>query len=521
MARKLYPIGIQTFERIRKEDMFYVDKTEYIYRMTHTDGTYFFLSRPRRFGKSLLVSTFKSYFEGKKELFEGLAIEKLEKEWTAYPVLHFDLSKGKHMENEQLEEYLGYLLEDYEKKYGIENHRNGNNNRFNDLIEVVYRKTGRQVVVLIDEYDAPLLDVAHEKEKLDDLRNTMRNFYSPLKGNESMLRFVFMTGITKFSQLSIFSELNNIKNVSMKLPYAGICGITKEELLTQMSDDIDELAENLEQSREETIKELKSHYDGYHFCWPSPDVFNPYSLLNCFADGEIDSYWFGTGTPTYLINMMRQYDFLPADLGETIEVDKKDFDAPTETMTTIIPLLYQSGYVTIKGYDKPTKLYQLALPNQEIRVGLYGSLLPHYLTDESAKANTTIAKMSVLVKKGDMEAAFSLLNDFLETVPYCDNTNYEGHWQQTLYIMFALLTNYRIIVESHTAKGRIDITMETADTIYVMELKFNKSAEEALAQIEAKHYADAFKMNGKKVVKIGLNFSVKDEVNCLEWKIVY
>ena len=519
MARKLYPIGIQTFERIRKEDMFYVDKTEYIYQMTHTDGTYFFLSRPRRFGKSLLVSTFQSYFEGKKELFEGLAIEKLEKEWTAYPVLHFDLSKGKHMEKEQLNRYLLDIIEKQEARFDCKSNKIDVNIRLDDLINAVYRKTGRQVVVLIDEYDAPLLDVAHEKEKLDDLRNTMRNFYSPLKGNESMLRFVFMTGITKFSQLSIFSELNNIKNVSMKLPYAGICGITKEELLTQMSDDIDELAENLEQSREETIEELKSHYDGYHFCWPSPDVFNPYSLLNCFADGEIDSYWFGTGTPTYLINMMRKYDFLPADLGETIEVGKKDFDAPTETMTTIVPLLYQSGYVTIKGYDKPTKLYQLALPNQEIRVGLYGSLLPHYLTDKSAKANTTIAKMSVLVKKGDMEAAFSLLNDFLETVPYCDNTNYEGHWQQTLYIMFALLTNYSIHVEPHTAKGRIDITMETDDTIYVMELKFNKSAEEALAQIEAKHYVDAFKMSGKKVVKIGLNFSVKDEVNCLEWKI--
>ena len=519
MARKLYPIGIQTFEEIRKLDNLYIDKTEYIYRMTHTDGKYFFLSRPRRFGKSLLVSTFKSYFEGKKELFEGLAIEKLEKEWNEYPVLHFDLSKGKHMEKEQLEEYLGYLLEDYEQKYGIENHRNGNNNRFNDLIEVVFQKTGKQVVVLIDEYDAPLLDVAHEKEKLDVLRNTMRNFYSPLKGNESMLRFVFMTGITKFSQLSIFSELNNITNVSMDEPYAGICGITKEELLTQMSGDIDELAEKLELSREETIQELKDHYDGYHFCWPSPDVFNPYSLLNCFAKQEMDDYWFGSGTPTYLINMMRKYEFLPADLGETIEVGKKDFDAPTETMTTIVPLLYQSGYVTIKGYDKPTKLYQLALPNQEIRVGLYGSLLPHYLTDKSAKANTTIAKMSVLVKKGDMDAAFCLLNDFLETVPYCDNTHYEGHWQQTLYIMFALLTNYDILVEQHTAKGRIDITMETADTIYVMELKFNKSAEEALAQIEAKHYADAFKMSGKKVVKIGLNFSVKDEVNCLEWMI--
>ena len=519
MARKLYPIGIQTFEEIRKLDNLYIDKTEYIYRMTHTDGKYFFLSRPRRFGKSLLVSTFQSYFEGKKELFEGLAIEKLEKEWNTYPVLHFDLSKGKHMEKEQLNRYLLDIIEKQEVRFDCKSNKIDVNIRLDDLINAVYQKTGKQVVVLIDEYDAPLLDVAHEKEKLDELRNTMRNFYSPLKGNESMLRFVFMTGITKFSQLSIFSELNNIKNVSMDEPYAGICGITKEELLTQMSDDIDALAEHLELSREETIQELKDHYDGYHFCWPSPDVFNPYSLLNCFADGRMDDYWFGSGTPTYLINMMRKYEFLPADLGETIEVGKKDFDAPTETMTTIVPLLYQSGYVTIKGYDKPTKLYLLALPNQEIRVGLYGSLLPHYLTDKSAKANTTIAKMSVLVKKGDMDAAFCLLNDFLETVPYCDNTHYEGHWQQTLYIMFALLTNYDILVEQHTAKGRIDITVETADTIYVMELKFNKSAEEALAQIEAKHYADAFKMSGKKMVKIGLNFSVKDEVNSLEWKI--
>ena len=519
MARKLYPIGIQTFEEIRKLDNLYIDKTEYIYRMTHTDGKYFFLSRPRRFGKSLLVSTFQSYFEGKKELFEGLAIEKLEKEWNTYPVLHFDLSKGKHMEKAQLNRYLLDIIEKQEARFDCMSNKIDVNIRLDDLINAVYQKTGKQVVVLIDEYDAPLLDVAHEKEKLDELRNSMRNFYSPLKGNESMLRFVFMTGITKFSQLSIFSELNNIKNVSMDEPYAGICGITKEEMLTQMSDDIDALAEHLELSREETIQELKDHYDGYHFTWPSPDVFNPYSLLNCFADGRMDDYWFGSGTPTYLINMMRKYEFLPADLGEAIEVGKKDFDAPTETMTTIVPLLYQSGYVTIKGYDKPTKLYLLALPNQEIRVGLYGSLLPHYLTDKSAKANTTIAKMSVLVKKGDMDAAFCLMNDFLETVPYCDNTNYEGHWQQTLYIMFALLTNYCIIVEQHTAKGRIDITLETADTIYVMELKFNKSAQEALDQINDKHYTQAFALKNKEIVKVGLNFSVKDEVNTLEWVI--
>ena len=518
MARKLYPIGIQTFERIRKEDKFYVDKTEYIYRMTHTDGTYFFLSRPRRFGKSLLVSTFHSYFEGKKELFEGLAIEKLEKEWNEYPVLHFDLSKGKHMEKAQLEEYLGYLLEDYEQKYGIENHRNGNNNRFNDLIEVVYRKTGKQVVVLIDEYDAPLLDVAHEKEKLDVLRNTMRNFYSPLKGNESMLRFVFLTGITKFSQLSIFSELNNITNVSMDEPYAGICGITKEELLTQMSDDIDALAEHLELSREETIQELKDHYDGYHFTWPSPDVYNPYSLLNCFAKQKMDSFWFGSGTPTFLIEKMREFHVLPSQLGK-VRAKAASFDAATERMTSLTPLLYQSGYLTIKDYEKKIDVYTLDFPNKEIEVGLFDSLLPGYLGSEIDAGRVVVADISTYINNGEMDEALQLLADFLETIPYCDNTHYEGHWQQTLYIMFALLTNYDILVEQHTAKGRIDITMETADTIYVMELKFNKSAEEALAQIEAKHYADAFKMSGKKMVKIGLNFSVKDEVNGLEWKI--
>lgn len=519
MARKLYPIGIQTFERIRKEDMFYVDKTAYVYRMTHTDGTFFFLSRPRRFGKSLLVSTFQSYFEGKKGLFKGLAIERLEHEWHSYPVLHFDMSLGKHMDKEQLNIFLNYQLEDNEKKYGINSHREGVNNRFADLIKTVYQQTGKQVVILIDEYDAPLLDVVHESENLEALRNTMRNFYSPLKGCEPMLRFVFMTGITKFSQLSIFSELNNIRNVSMDEPYAGICGITKDELLTQMAEGIDELSQHLELSREDTLQELKHHYDGYHFCWPSPDVYNPYSLINCLADGKLDSYWFGSGTPTYLLNMMRRYELLPTDLGENSWVDKKDFDAATETMTTIIPLLYQSGYVTIKGYDTKSRLYELGIPNQEIRVGLFGSLLPHYLKRDSAKGNTTIARMSVYIRQGRMAEALQLLADFLETIPYCDNTHYEGHYQQMLYIIFALLTDYNIQVEQHTAKGRIDFTLETTDTIYIMELKFNKTTAEALAQIEAQRYADAFQLKGKAIVKVGMNFTLKEGVNTLEWQI--
>ena len=265
MAQKLYPIGIQTFEEIIRKDNLYIDKTEYVYRMTHTSGKYFFLSRPRRFGKSLLVSTFKSYFEGRKDLFEGLAIEQLEQDWTQYPVLHFSMAGGKHMEKEQLERYLRYCLESQERQFGLHSDSPDPNIRLKNLITTAYEKTGKQVVVLIDEYDAPLLDVVHEDTQLPVLRDVMRNFYSPLKACDPMLRFVFLTGITKFSQLSIFSELNNIKNISMDEPYAGICGITEDEMLTQMSDDIDLLADKQKLSREETIGKLKAKYDGYHF----------------------------------------------------------------------------------------------------------------------------------------------------------------------------------------------------------------------------------------------------------------
>ena len=378
MATKLYPIGMQTFSEIREEDFLYVDKTEYIYRMTHTSGKYFFLSRPRRFGKSLLVSTMQSYFEGKKELFKGLAIEKLEKEWTKYPVLHFSLAGGKHMEKDQLVRYLLYILKVNEEKFGIVNDSPDPNVRMLNLIKTVYEQTGQKVVVLIDEYDAPLLDVVHEDTSLGVLREVMRNFYSPLKDSDRMLRFVFLTGITKFSQLSIFSELNNITNVSMHQAYAGICGITKEELLDKFDEDIDVLAGRLGLTHEQALSKLKENYDGYHFTWPSSDIFNPYSLLNCLAEGQMNSYWFGSGTPTYLLNMMRKYDFTPIDLGEQMDASKDDFDAATETMTTIMPLLYQSGYITIKNYDPETELYTLALPNKEVRIGLYRSMLPHY-----------------------------------------------------------------------------------------------------------------------------------------------
>ena len=518
MALKLYPVGIQTFERIRKENKLYIDKTEYVYRMTHSGGCYFFLSRPRRFGKSLLVSTFESYFSGKKELFEGLAIEKLEQEWMEYPVLHFDMSGGKHMEKEQLEDYLSNRLEAEERKWGITHTKRGANDRLTELITTAYEISGKQVVVLIDEYDAPMLDVAHDKETLDELRNVMRNFFSPLKMCEPMLRFVFLTGITKFSQVSIFSELNNIKNVSLDDEYAGVCGITKEELLTQMSEDIDMLAEAQGMTREETIAKLKENYDGYHFSPASPDVFNPYSLLNCFDDKNFGAFWFSSGTPTYLINMLRKFKVLPAKIGRSL-ARSSAFDAPTENLKTITPLLYQSGYITIKGYDKMSQLFTLDLPNKEIKVGLFESLLPYYLEGMYAEeGDVAIAQMSVLIRQGDMDGALRLFQEFLGTVPYCNNTNYEGHYQQVLFIIFTLLTHFVVDVEVHTPNGRVDVVMETEDTLYLIELKLNKSAQSAMQQINLKQYDQRFARCGKPIVKVGVNFDAK-KGNIEDWII--
>ena len=518
MALKLYPVGIQTFERIRKENKLYIDKTEYIYRMTHSGGCYFFLSRPRRFGKSLLVSTFESYFSGKKELFEGLAIEKLEQKWMEYPVLHFDMSGGKHMEKEQLEDYLSNRLEAEERKWGTTHSKRGVNDRLTELITTAYEISGKQVVVLIDEYDAPMLDVAHERKTLDELRNVMRNFYSPLKMCEPMLRFVFLTGITKFSQVSIFSELNNIKNISLDDEYAGVCGITKEELLTQMSEDIDVLAEALEMTREETIAKLKENYDGYHFSPASPDVFNPYSLLNCFDDKNFGAYWFSSGTPTYLINMLRKFKVLPAKIGRSL-ARSSAFDAPTENLKTITPLLYQSGYITIKGYDKMSQLFTLDLPNKEIKVGLFESLLPYYLEGMYAEeGDVAIAQMSVLIRQGDMDGALRLLQEFLGTVPYCNNTNYEGYYQQVLFIIFTLLTHFVVDVEVHTPNGRVDVVMETEDTLYLIELKLNKSAQAAMQQINLRQYDQRFARCGKPIVKVGVNFDAK-KGNIEDWTI--
>ena len=515
--QRLYPIGIQTFSKIREGNYLYVDKTEYVYRMTHSASSYMFLSRPRRFGKSLLTSTLHSYFSGRKELFHGLAMEKLEKEWTEYPVLHFDMSTAKHADSEQLLQELNLKLYGYEQIYGRLEEEVNPNQRLMGLIKRAYEQTGKKVVVLIDEYDAPLLDVVHEWENLDVLRNIMRNFYSPLKACDPYLRYVFLTGITKFSQLSIFSELNNIKNISMDEPYAVICGISEDEIRLQMKDDLEGLAKKLEITPEEALMKLKENYDGYHFTSPSPDIYNPFSLLNAFADGKFGSYWFGSGTPTYLINMLEKFGVEPSEIGNN-RVSVEDFDAPTERMTSIIPLLYQSGYITIKNYDEELDLYTLNIPNKEVRIGLMKSLLPHYVGSKAPETTTMVAYLSRDIRNGDMDTALRRLQTFLSTIPQCDNTKYEGHYQQVFYIIFSLL-GYYVDVEVRTPRGRVDIVLRTKTTLYVMELKLDKSAGEAMEQIDLKNYPERFALCGLPVVKVAVSF---DSERCTigDWEII-
>ena len=513
---KQLPVGIQTFEKIIAQNCLYVDKTAYIHKMLKVSN-YVFLSRPRRFGKSLLVSTLQSYFEGRKDLFKGLYIEQVEKDWTEYPVLRLDMSSSKHMEKEQLEEYLRHILEENEKRFGISANHPDPNIRLMNLITSVYETTGKQVVILVDEYDAPLLDVLHENEKLPILRQVMRNFYSPLKAADPYLKFVFLTGITKFSQLSIFSELNNLKNISMDPEFAAICGISIEEVRTQMAVYLEDFAATKNLNKEEALEVLKVQYDGYHFSWPSPDLFNPFSLLNAFQDRRLNNYWFESGTTTFLIEMLRQYDNVFTDI-KHIEASACDFDAPTESATSIVPLLYQSGYITIKDYDPDFDFYILDIPNKEVRIGLTRSLIPAYITPNTLIVNNAARHVAQCLAKEDINGALSILQKFLSTIPYCDNANSEGHYQQVFYIIFTLVTGYFADVEVRTATGRVDMVLRTAQRLYLFELKLNRSAEVAMQQINLKDYPARFARCGLPIVKVGINFDAESHT-ISDWEI--
>ena len=516
-VRRRYPVGTQTFSVLRENGFLYIDKTEYVYRMTHSDSNYLFLSRPRRFGKSLLVSTLHSYFEGRRELFQGLAIEKLETEWNRHPVLHFDMSMAKHVDKEQLESMLDFQLRAYETQYALKQDVSGLNNRLANLIRQACKQSGKQVVVLIDEYDAPLLDVVHEETDLPALRDVMRNFYSPLKACDPYLRFVFLTGITKFSQLSIFSELNNVSNISMHPDYAALCGISEEELREQMRPDVALLAEALGMDEEEALARLKEMYDGYHFCWPSPDIYNPYSLLRAFSERQLDAFWFDTATPTHLIELLRKFNISPDNLVADQEVLKSDFDSPTESLVNLTPLLYQSGYLTIKGYDWESGLYRLNIPNQEIRTGLMRNIVAYYLQASGPQANTIAAKMSVALRREDMDTALELLQRLLDSLPYSENTRYEGHYQQLLCAIFAML-GFEVDIETRTRQGRIDIVLRTDKTLYLIELKMNKDAAAAMKQIDSRDYAGRFSLGKLAVVRVGINFDTEKRT-ITDWKI--
>ena len=505
-----------------------MDKTALIHKLLD-EGKIYFLSRPRRFGKSLLVSTLEYYFKGEKELFQGLAIEKLEKNWETYPVFHIDFNSTDFTDGQALRNKLMAYVSEWEEHYGVVPVTGqGVGDRFAHVLEHIHNTTGKRSVVLIDEYDKPLLDVLDTGYRTkgtngEDIlieeynRNILKGFYSTFKAADAHLQFVLLTGVTKFSQVSVFSGFNQPADISMDRRFEALCGITNDEMEEVFHDVMDDMAAEQGVSPQEMREKLRLQYDGYHFGQRLTDIYNPFSLLNCFADNKFNAYWFGSGTPTYLIEMMRKFNCTPTELGEQTEAGRDDFDAATETMTTLTPLLYQSGYVTIKDYDPETELYTLAIPNKEIRVGLFRTLLPHYVSGTNVTGTTTIAKMSKPINEGNIDSALELLRKFLASVPYCNNTDYEGHYQQMMYIMFALLTPYRINVEQHTAKGRTDITLETRNFVYVIELKFGATPQDALQQINRQRYADAFALTGKETVKVGINFEVKDGVMNIDW----
>ena len=528
MARK-FPIGIQTFAKIREDNAIYIDKTDLIYKLAN-DGSVYFLSRPRRFGKSLLIDTLAEYFSGNKELFTGLAIDKLETEWKKHPVLRFDFSNTKFEKLEDLKELIDVQLEEYESKFGISGltpsgKKRKNSIRLKNIILAAEQKTGQKVVFLVDEYDAPLLDTLVDNASFEKMRQTLRDFYSPLKANDAHLKFIFITGITKFSQLSIFSELNNLNLISMDDEYASICGITEDEMKTQMKPEIEEFAESFGKTFDQACALLKRKYDGYHFSQRSPDIYNPFSLLNALSKKDLGSYWFGTGTPTFLAEQMKKFDIEPETIDEGFDATESVFDIPTETAVTPVAVLYQSGYLTIKGFRPRGRVYKLAIPNEEVREGLLKCLLPFYAAGNEQKNDTFLLRFTDAIYQGDIENAMVLLRAFFSGIPYDAEQQNENHYKTVFYLIFKLSLPFVTNTEVRSAAGRADAVVETDDAVYVFEFKLDGSADDALKQIDDKGYLIPYSATlaedgtPKKLVKIGANFdSAKRTLG--EWKIV-
>lgn len=502
--RKL-PIGIQTFEEIRKDGYLYVDKTAWVYQIANV-GKPYFLSRPRRFGKSLLLSTFEAYFSGRKDLFQGLAIENLETRWETYPIFHLDLNARKYETVADLTAMLNQYLESWESKYGTEKQDRSPEERFAYVIEQACVQTGKQVVVLIDEYDKPLLQAVLNAPLLDAYRCTLKAFYGVLKSADRYLRFVFLTGVTKFAQVSVFSDLNQLNDISMKPAYAELCGITQEELLQVFRPELETLALRMEYSLEELLEKMRSRYDGYHFHPDGAGLFNPFSVLNAFDAQEFGDYWFQTGTPTYLVDLLKQSDYDLRLLVDGVEVTFSAFSEYRADAKNPLPMIYQSGYLTIKAYDKEVKLYTLGFPNDEVRYGFLNFLVPYYTHVTDDETGFHIAQFMRDLRAGDVDAFMEGLKVFFAGIPYELNDNTERHYQAVFYVIFTLLGQF-IETEVRSARGRADAVVKTKDAIFVFEFKLNGSAEEALRQIDERGYLIPFMLDGKRLVKVGVNFS--------------
>lgn len=523
-----YPVGIQDFSELRALNAVYVDKTELIYRLTHR-SKFVFLSRPRRFGKSLLSSTLKYYFQGRRDLFTGLAMERLETEWTEYPVIHFDLSRVKSDDISEVENSLSLMLQKFEALYGAGEAALSLRDRVLQLITNAHDKTGKKVVVLIDEYDAPILEVLHDDTKREEVRNILRKFYSPLKICDDNLKFVFITGISTFSQLSIFSELNNLKIITRNRDYNAICGITKQELIDNFQYGIEKLARELECTDEEVVARLTDLYDGYHFSQDSEGIFNPFSVLNAFDSSNLGSYWFASGTPTFLVEMLKKYKrqgkFNLSDLETDKPMTPVAFEAQIESQSGPIPMLYQAGYLTIKKYNKNTGNYYLGLPNSEVRVGLLQNLIPLYSDVDNNDMSSTASEASAALREGNIDLAMQQLRSILASIPFlrgdkdilADEEKTEAYYHRIFYFFFRMLNN-EVYAEVRSAKGATDVTIRTPKYMYIVEIKINASAATALQQIEEKGYATPYLDGTHQVVKLGVNFSTETR-NITEWLV--
>lgn len=511
----IYPIGIQDFESLRGDGYVYVDKTEHIYRLA-TTGRYYFLSRPRRFGKSLLLSTIEAYFSGKRELFDGLAIAGKEKEWAEYPILHIDLNTAKYDMPESLLNVLNDTLAKWENEYGTSPTEVTPELRFKGIIRRAFEQTGRRVVILVDEYDKPMLQAIDNEKLQDEYRNTLKAFYSVLKTQDKYIRFALLTGVTKFGKVSVFSDLNNLKDISMDRRYIDICGITEDELHRYFDEDIADMAGIKGFGKDECYDRLKKLYNGYHFNDGTVGLYNPFSLLNALDQKEFGSYWFETGTPSFLVHLLKQADYDLNNLQEE-EVETDILNSVDSMSKNPIPVIYQSGYLTIKGYDEEFDLYRLGFPNDEVETGFIRYLLPMFTPVNENRSKFFISNFVNDVRSGRPEAFMERMQSFFADGDYRVAGKMEIYFQNAMYLVFKMMGFYTD-VERATSRGRIDVTIKTSDYIYVMELKLDGTADEALRQIEDRGYAAPFAADGRKVYKIGVNFSSETR-GIEEWKI--